>query len=143
MRNSDRLKIAHLFNQYPKVSHRFFSREIQALERWGLVVAWFPVRPPSDLVDVADKEEAACTRILLTWGWIVLGMAALGAVVQRPFRFAKTLRVATSMAWKSECGFLRYMIYLAEPCLLGLGFRTPERLICMLISGPTLLLLRG
>ena len=68
MRNSDRLKIAHLFNQYPKVSHRFFSREIQALERWGLEVAWFLVWPPGDLVDAADKEEAACTRILLTWG---------------------------------------------------------------------------
>jgi colanic acid/amylovoran biosynthesis glycosyltransferase len=119
MRNSDRLKIAYLINQYPKVSPRFFRREIQALERWGLEVAQFSLRPPGDLVDAADKEEAACTRILLASGWVALGMAALDAVVQHPFRFAKALRVATSMAWKSDCGFLRYMIHLAEACLLG------------------------
>jgi colanic acid/amylovoran biosynthesis glycosyltransferase len=119
MRNSDRLKIAYLINQYSKVSHSFIRQEIQALERRGLEVTRFSVWPPGDLVDAADKEEAACTRVLLEWGWVALGMAALGAVVQCPFRFTKALRVATSMARKSDCGFLRHMIYLVEACLLG------------------------
>ena len=45
-------------------------------------------------------------------------MAALGPVVQRPFWFAKALRVAISVVWKSESGFLGYKIYLAEAYLL-------------------------
>ena len=118
-RNSEHLKIAYLINQYPKVSHSFIRREIQALERQGLEVLRFSVRPPGDLVDAADKEEAACARVLLSSGWVALGMATLGAVMQSPFRFAKALRVATSMARKSDGGFLRHMIYLAEACLLG------------------------
>jgi len=119
MRNRDRLKIAYLINQYPDVSHSFIRREIQALERRGLEITRFSVRPSDDLVDAADKEEAACTRVLLASGWVALGMAALGAVVQYPCRFVKALRVATSMARKSERGFLRHMVYLAEACLLG------------------------
>ena len=77
------------------------------------------VRPPGDLVDAADKEEASYTRVLLASGWMALGMATLGAVAQHPLRFAKVLRVAASMARQSDSGFLRHMIYLAEACLLG------------------------
>ena len=113
------MKIAYLINQYPKVSHSFIRREIQALERRGLEVVRFSVRPTGDWVDAADKEEAACTRIVLASGWVAFGMAALGAVMQSPFRFAKALRVATSMARQSDGGFLRHIIYLAEACLLG------------------------
>ena len=113
------MKIAYLINQYPKVSHSFIRREIQALERRGLEVVRFSVRPTGDWVDAADKEEAACTRIVLASGWVAFCMAALGAVMQSPFRFAKALRVATSMARQSDGGFLRHMIYLAEACLLG------------------------
>jgi glycosyltransferase involved in cell wall biosynthesis len=119
MRNSDHLKIAYLINQYPAVSHSFIRREIQALERRGLEVLRFSARPSGDLVDVADKEEASRTRVLLASGWAVLAMATLGAVVQHPRRFAKALRVAASMARQSDGGFLRHMIYLAEACLLG------------------------
>lgn len=32
------MKIAYLFNQYPKVSHSFIRREIRALEEMGCVV---------------------------------------------------------------------------------------------------------
>ena len=113
------MKIAYLINQYPTVSHSFIRREIQALERRGLEVVRFSVRPPGDLVDVADKEEVSRTRVLLASGWVPLAMATLGAVVQHPLRFAQALRVATSMARQSDGGFLRHMIYLAEACLLG------------------------
>jgi hypothetical protein len=114
MRNSGRLNIAYLTNQYPKVSQSFIHREIEALERRGFEVAPFSVRPPGDLVEAADKEEEVCTGVLLASGWV-----ALGAVVQRPFRLTKALRVATSMARKSDRGFLGHMIDLAEACLLG------------------------
>jgi hypothetical protein len=93
----------------PKVSHSFTRREIQALGRRGLEVTRFSVRPSGDLVDAVYKEEAPCTRILLASGWGAFGMAAFGAVVQRPFWFAKALRVATSMARKPDCGLLRHM----------------------------------
>jgi glycosyltransferase involved in cell wall biosynthesis len=119
MRNGSRLNIAYLVNQYPKVSHSFIRREIQALERLGFAVARFSIRSADDLVDAADIEEAACTRVLLTSGSVTHGVASLGTLLQRPFRFAKALRVASFMAWRSHSGFLRHMIYLAEACLLG------------------------
>ena len=38
------MRIAYLINQYPKVSHTFIRREIQALERKGVSVMRLSIR---------------------------------------------------------------------------------------------------
>jgi len=75
-----------------------------------LEIARFSVQPLDDLVEATDKEEVAYTRVLLASRWVALGMAALGTVVQRPFQFAKTMRVVTAMARKSDCNFLGHRL---------------------------------
>jgi hypothetical protein len=52
------LKIAYLTNQYPKISHTFIRREIEALEGLGVEVLRYSVRPSPDvLIDAADRLE--------------------------------------------------------------------------------------
>ena len=47
--------VAYLVNQYPKVSHTFIRREIQALERLGITVERIALRGWD--AEVADKQE--------------------------------------------------------------------------------------
>ena len=62
-------KIAYLTNQYPKVSHTFIRREIQALEDEGLEVERYSVRRTvDDLADPADRAEATKTKVVLDGG---------------------------------------------------------------------------
>ncbi len=59
------LKVANLVNLYPKISHSFIRREIQALESHGVVVRRYAIRRTSEpLVDDADREELAKTERL-------------------------------------------------------------------------------
>ena len=54
------MRIAYLINQYPKISHSFIRREIQALERQGVDVMRIAVRGWNDtLVDDDDAREQA------------------------------------------------------------------------------------
>jgi hypothetical protein len=53
------MKVAYLINQYPKTSHTFVRREIEALEKAGIGVARFTLRRTSDpIVTQADTAEA-------------------------------------------------------------------------------------
>lgn len=52
--------VAYLTGEYPKVSHTFIQREIQALRARGIVVHTFSVRRPSSrdiLVDQKSEER--------------------------------------------------------------------------------------
>ena len=40
-----KMRVAYFVNQYPAISHSFVRREIQALERQGLDVARYAIRP--------------------------------------------------------------------------------------------------
>ncbi len=52
------LRIAYFTNQYPKVSHTFVRREIEALERRGVDVLRLALRSDrTELVDPRDLEE--------------------------------------------------------------------------------------
>ena len=74
------MRIAYLINQYPKVSHTFIRREIQALERAGVEITRLSLRgwneplvDPEDIValyidgpDVNDGSDPACLKLLMT-----------------------------------------------------------------------------
>jgi glycosyltransferase involved in cell wall biosynthesis len=113
------MKIAYLVNQYPKTSHTFIRREIQALEAEGVEVARFSLRRVAEeLVTDADRVEQARTRVLLDAGSLLILLAVARAAVTRPVRFARALRAALAMGWRSDRGVLRHLAYLAEACLL-------------------------
>jgi colanic acid/amylovoran biosynthesis glycosyltransferase len=113
------MKVAYLVNQYPKVSHTFIRREIQALERAGVTVSRFSVRLPNELIaDQEDVLEKSRTRILLDEGPIRLARSTLGCLFQRPGRFLRTTLLALRIGRRSERGPLMHLVYLAEACLL-------------------------
>ena len=113
------MKVAYLVNQYPHVSHSFIRREIAALEKNGVTVARFSIRPSGlDLVDGADVVERAKTRVLLAAGPIAMLVASAAVAFTRPFAWLEALRAAIRLGRRSERGVLRHVFYLVEACLL-------------------------
>jgi colanic acid/amylovoran biosynthesis glycosyltransferase len=112
-------KVAYLVNQYPKISHTFIRREIEALERAGVEVLRFSMRrSPDQLISTADQREASRTTILLDAGAIGLALAMLRSLFSRWRGFMSALRLTFQMSRRSERGLVRNLAYLAEACLL-------------------------
>jgi len=147
------LKVAYLINQYPKVSHSFIRREIQALERKGIQVLRYAIRSCADeLVDDADQQELAKTRYLLEVGGLGLLKATLRVCLSRPIIFLRTVWLAIQMGITAERGILYHLIYLAEAALLLDWLTTAEvthlhvhfgtnsttvALLCQALGGPS------
>ncbi len=113
------MSLAYLTNQYPKVSHTFIRREIQALEKRGWNIARLSIRRAREtLRDPADLAEARRTRFLLDGGLAPASRAWIKTRRARPAQFDKALRVALKMGWRSERGLARHFAYLAEACVL-------------------------
>ena len=142
------MRIAYLTNQYPKVSHSFIRREIEALERLGVDVARYALRGwDSELVDPQDVEERSRTRYVLRGGALALGRALLTVAFTRPVALARALSKAAGMGWRSDRGVLRHIAYLAEACVLlhwcraaGIGhlhahFGTNPAAVALLLRG--------
>lgn len=110
-------RIAYFINQYPKVSHSFIRREILALERQGTQVQRIALRGWNDeIVDPEDMRERDRTHYVLQGGAMQLLTASFQAMVSRPLRFARALRLALKMAGRAERPLPYHLIYLAEAC---------------------------
>ena len=60
------MKVCYLINQYPKISHTFIRRELQALERLGLVVSRVSIRGVDEgVVNNEDQEELEKTTFII------------------------------------------------------------------------------
>lgn len=60
-------RVAYLNTHYPKISHTFIEREIQAVRRAGVEIETFSIRlpAPSDLLSQAHRDERDRTTYLL------------------------------------------------------------------------------
>lgn len=113
----DRLRVAYFINQYPKVSHTFIRREIQALERQGFTIQRIALRGwDTDLVDAEDACERELTRYVLRGGIVPLMLAVAGVVVTRPVRAIKALLLALKMGKHADRPWPVHLIYFAEAC---------------------------
>lgn len=113
------MRVAYLINQYPKVSHSFIRREIQALERAGVQVHRVAVRGWNDqAADAADEAEKARTRYLLQRGKRSLLWAMLGTMLSHPLRWLSAAFSAVAFSRGSLRPLPLHMAYLAEACLL-------------------------
>jgi glycosyltransferase involved in cell wall biosynthesis len=113
------MRVAYLVNQYPHTSHSFIRREVAALERQGVTVERFSVRPPpAKLVDPADQAEQQRTAVLLASGALGLLGALLATALAHPVRWGRAFFLTVRLGRRSERGVLRHIIYLAEACLL-------------------------
>jgi colanic acid/amylovoran biosynthesis glycosyltransferase len=112
-------RVAYLVNQYPKPSHSFIRREIQALERLGWTVERFATRGWSDaLQDPQDLAERERTAYLLRGGALVLAGALLGTLLRSPARLLSTARQAWTLGRHADRPLAIHAVYLAEACLL-------------------------
>jgi len=110
------VNVAYLVNRYPLASHSFIRREIAALEKSGVIVHRFTIRPFEDVVDEADKAERLKTTVLLNW-WDNLISTAI-VKLTRPICYLRALALAIKVGRRSERGLLVNLIYLAEACHL-------------------------
>jgi len=129
MASSSHTSIAYLVNQYPKISHSFIRREIQAIEEQGFEVLRLAMRGwDGKLVDAADIDERSRTRYLLKGGALPLLLALCRTLLLRPVKFLRALQLATRMSRRSDRPLSVHVAYLAEACaVLGRLRSTPVR----------------
>jgi colanic acid/amylovoran biosynthesis glycosyltransferase len=121
------MRIAHLINQYPKVSHSFIRREILALERQGFEIMRISIRGwDNDLVDDADFEERGKTRYVLQGGWLAIAAATVISFISHPIHFARALAIAVRMGWRADRPLPFHLMYLLEACLIERWLRDSE-----------------
>ena len=113
------MQIAYFINQYPKVSHTFIRREIQALERQGFEVQRIALRGwDAELVDASDRAERDKTQYVLQQGLAGLLQPLLGMTLRHPLRMLRALRWTGRLARMNDRGLLYHWIYAAEACRL-------------------------
>lgn len=119
------MRVAYFINQYPKVSHSFIRREIQALERQGVVVERLALRGWADrVVDPEDVEEQSKTFYVLRDGALGLIGATLGQLARSPSAFFRGLGQAWRMSRASNRSLVYHMAYLTEACRVLSHLRT-------------------
>ncbi len=112
------MRIAYLINEYPKVSHSFVRREIEALERHGVEVEIFSIRPwSSDLTDPADVAHAERTTVLYGQSSDLSGAMRTEARTNRRALSATTAK-AMKLAKGSEKSAAYWSAYVAEAARL-------------------------
>lgn len=115
------MKIAYLVNTYPRASHTFIRREVQALERQGFDIHRFAMRSERDsLMDAADLAEDDRTEHVLHQGKVKLLATALRWGLAHPVNAAAAFAAAMRCgrlgggATPGTGGRLRHLFYLLE-----------------------------
>ncbi|HEX2842506.1 glycosyltransferase family 4 protein [Hyphomicrobium sp.] len=119
-RARDALHVAYLINQYPKASHAFIRREIQALEQQGVRVDRLSLRGwNAPLADPADILERQKTRFVLKEGVLRLLWSTVSTAISRPRQFVAALRETLSFSRKDQRSLPYHLAYLAEACVIA------------------------
>lgn len=113
--------VAYIVNQYPKVSHSFIRREIQAVEDYDVIVSRYAIRGWTDgtLVDTADRDEQSRTNYVLRQSPFNIAAAILSAIVRSPRSFLAAAGVAISAMRRSTGRRLVHLAYLAEAAVIA------------------------
>jgi len=112
-------RVAYLTNQYPKVSHSFIRREIEAIEALGVEVSRFTIREVDEpLVDEADVRERANTTTLLG-GADAIATSVARWSIRSPRRFSRALAETSRLATRASVGGHRVLGYLGTACRLA------------------------
>jgi glycosyltransferase involved in cell wall biosynthesis len=112
--------VGYVLSEYPKVSHSFIRREINALESAGVHVERFTIRGwNEELPDPADQAEVSRTSYVLASGFLSLLGALLGAFSRSPLRAWRTFWLATQMGWRGDRPIFVHWIYVLEAALIS------------------------
>jgi len=114
------LRVGYFVNGYPAASHTFIRREIGALERLGVEVVRYALRPGSaSFVDPEDVLEKERTNFVVAAGALVFVRCVLHFLFTRPFAFFAALRTSFQIGWRSDRGVALHIAYLAEAAVLA------------------------
>ncbi|RUS60137.1 colanic acid biosynthesis glycosyltransferase WcaL [Pseudorhodobacter sp. E13] len=120
------MRIAYLVNTYPRASHTFIRREVQALERRGFTVHRFAMRSErASLIDPADLAEDDRTEHVLAQGGMTLLRGALGWMLRHPAQSARAIAAAMRCGKLGQGGSpgtggrLRHLVYLLEAAFVA------------------------
>ncbi len=121
--------VAYLVNIYPAPSHSFIRREIHALERRGIEVRRFSIRPPVVPSQVVvDRGELERTTVILPAGFVgtlLLVVATFNALLRWPRRTSAALALAIKEGLHSDRGVTAHLVYWAEACSLARHLQHP------------------
>lgn len=115
------MKIAYLVNTYPRASHTFIRREVQALERRGFNIHRFAMRSDrAGLIDPADLAEDDLTEHVMPKGLLPVAISALGWMLHHPGPGLRALSQAMRCGAAGAGGApgtggrLRHLVYLLQ-----------------------------
>lgn len=109
------MKIGYILNTYPSPSQSFIRREMRALERRGVAVQRFAMRPfDGDLPDPQDREEKQATEYVLARGFWAMLWALFIVGLQSPLRIWRALGLALKASRGSEAGLFKHLVYFFE-----------------------------
>jgi glycosyltransferase involved in cell wall biosynthesis len=113
--------LAYISAEYPKVSHTFIHREIEALRRLGLDVHPFSIRrtPATGLLSDADRAAARETFAILPVDRGRLARAHLRWTLRHPRRYLQTLLLALRHGGSGRANPVWRAFYFAEAVLLA------------------------
>lgn len=118
------MAIAYVINQYPGISHTFIRREIEALERRGLVIARYAIRPSlHGIIADEDKDEAEKTSHIVGAPAAELFAAGAGAIVRSPARAVRALVLALRLGARSDAGLFKHVFYWVEALIVSSWMR--------------------
>lgn len=120
------MKLAYLVNTYPRASHTFIRREIQALERLAVPVHRFAMRSDRDaLIEAGDIAEDYRTEHVLEAGVFRLLSLGLGWLLSHPAATIAGLHQALACGARGAGGGpgtggrFRHLIYLLEAAFVA------------------------
>ena len=118
--------VAYLTGEYPKVSHTFIQREIQALRARGIVVHTFSVRRPTStdiLVDQKSEERDTFYILDNCRNITKFGTAHLTNLFSDPVSYFRTLSLAWRLRRPGMRSALYQLFYFAEAVVFANALR--------------------
>src|SRR5215217_1815828 len=114
-------RLAYVISEYPKVSHTFIMREVEALRRLGADVDTVSIRraPPEQLLSDADRRAANETFAVLPVAPARLVRAHAWWAARHPRRYAATLALSFRVGPPGLRNRLWQLFYFAESAILA------------------------
>lgn len=113
------MRVGYIVSEYPKVSHTFIRREIEAVEACGIGVERISIRDGGAVVDPLDRLEHGRTTRLLDDGTAALLLAGLRCLLRAPVRALKTFGLACRMGWGADRPMPVHWVYFLEAAMVA------------------------
>lgn len=113
------MRVGYIVSEYPKVSHTFIRREIEAVEGCGVDVERISIRDGGAVVDPLDRLEHGRTTRLLDGGIAALLFAGMRCLLHSPVRTLKTFGMACRMGWGADRPMPVHWVYFLEAAMVA------------------------